>query len=194
MGSGFFITPNHIMTNAHVVKGCTYVVFTNKKLGAVQKARVAMFTESNGQDFAVLHTSATCNITPLEILDGLVSRTQKVSAWGYPGAVTDGDPKLIALFKGDMTAAPEVVYSEGAVNVILDRIPPLIVHSATISQGNSGGPLVDEQGRVVGINTFIKLDDQSYRQSSLSIPSTTICKFLTENGIPYTQAQKTDTK
>ncbi len=194
MGSGFFITQNHIMTNAHVVKGCTSVYFTNKKLGAVQKARIAMFTESNGQDFAVLHTAAPCSITPLEILDTLVSRTQKVSTWGFPSAVTYGDPKLMELLNGDYSAAPEVVYSEGTVNVIQDGVPPLIVHSATVSQGNSGGPLVDEQGRVVGINTFIRMDKKSYRQSSLSIPSATICKFLTENGIPYTQAQKPDTK
>lgn len=194
MGSGFFITPSHIMTNAHVVKGCTSVFFTNKKLGAVQEARIAMFTESNGQDFAVLHTASPCDITPLVLLDGLVSRTQKVSTWGYPGAVTYGDPKLRELLNGDFSAAPEVVYSEGTVNVIQDGVPPLIVHSATVSQGNSGGPLVDEQGRVVGINTFIHMDKQSYRQSSLSIPSTTICRYLTENGIPFTQAQKPDTK
>ena len=190
MGSGFFITKDLIMTNAHVVKGGQKIIFTNKKMGVVQQARIAMFTEENGLDFAVLQTESPCAVTPLSFQEKQVSRTEKVSTWGYPDAVISDDPKFKALLKGDLTAAPEVVYSEGAVNVILEKNPPRIVHSAVVSHGNSGGPLTNEKGEVVGINTAISLDDQTYRQSSFAIPAETICKFLNDNGIPYTSVKR----
>ncbi len=186
MGTGFFITPSLILTNAHVVKSCDSIFFINKRIGMVHTANVAIFTEEHGMDLAVLQTDKPCDVSFLKLRTSLVQRTEKVSAWGFPGAVTTDDPKFKRLLAGDGTAAPEVVYSEGTVNVTLDRQPPLVVHSATVSHGNSGGPLVDDSGSVVGINTMIKLDDSSYRQSSIAIASTAIADFLTASGVPFT--------
>ena len=95
------------------------------------------------------------------------------------------------LLAGKSQTAPEVVYSDGVVNVVLDRTPRLIVHSATVSQGNSGGPLVNAAGHVVGINTFIKLDEESYRQSSLAIVASSAMDFLREAGAPFAVADDT---
>ena len=187
MGSGFFIAPDTIMTNAHVVGTATEAAFINKAIGRVHTAKVLLRTKAKGLDFAVLR-SAPMPITPLSLNEGAVQRTQKVSAWGFPGVVSTADPKFVALLSGKADVAPEVVFTDGSVNVVLERVPPVIVHSATVSQGNSGGPLVNEAGEVVGINSMISMDDQSYRQSSLAIPSSVIGQFLRANNVPFTSS------
>ena len=188
MGTGFFLSPDTIMTNAHVVGTASEAVYINKFVGSVRAARVLMRTRDNGLDFAVLRTGEPVPVKPLQLQKSTVQRMEKVSAWGFPAAVTGDDPKFMGLLRGNAEAAPEVVYTEGTVSVVLDKSPPVIVHTATVSQGNSGGPLVNGQGEVVGINTMIKLDDKSYRQSSLAIPSSAMARFLEANGLPFTMA------
>lgn len=190
MGSGFFISRRHVLSNAHVVGNASQAFLINKATGGVLQATVRHRSADGGRDFALLELSADAAITPLEFAPG-VERTQRVSAWGFPGAVTNDDPKFMALLQGNGSAVPEVVYTEGVVSVILERTPPLVVHTATVSQGNSGGPLVNEQGQVVGINTFIKLDDASYRQSSIAIVGSSITAYLREIGIGFSQAAAT---
>ena len=193
MGTGFFLSPDTIMTNAHVVGNATEVVYINKFVGTVRAASVLLRVREQGLDFAVLKTREPIPVKPLKLQKELVQKMERVSAWGFPSAVMSDDPKFLGLLQGNMQAAPEVVYTEGSVNVVLNRKPPLVVHSATVSQGNSGGPLVNAAGDVVGINTMIKLDDQSYRQSSLAIPSTVIAAFLEANKVSFTPAKSQGT-
>jgi S1-C subfamily serine protease len=188
MGSGFFIAPDLIFTNAHVAMESNAQVFVcNKATGGLLPGRVAAFNATGGRDYALIRLNVQPNVRPLALKEQ-VRRTDRISAWGFPGAVTGGDPKFAALLKGDITAAPEVVFTEGSVSVVLDRNPPLIVHSAVISQGNSGGPLVDEKGAVLGINTLIRLDDESYRQSSMALTASDMIAFLKEQGISFALA------
>ena len=193
MGTGFFLSPDTIMTNAHVVGNATEVVYINKFVGTVRAASVLLRVREQGLDFAVLKTREPIPVKPLKLQKELVQKMERVSAWGFPSAVMSDDPKFLGRLQGNMQAAPEVVYTEGSVNVVLNRKPPLVVHSATVSQGNSGGPLVNAAGDVVGINTMIKLDDQSYRQSSLAIPSTVIAAFLEANKVSFTPAKSQGT-
>lgn len=188
MGSGFFISQRHIVSNGHVVGDASLALVTNKATGKVLKARILHRIEEGGYDFSVLELEQAAPITPLSLCFS-VQRTERVSAWGFPGAVTGDDPKFKALLEGDAASVPEVVYSDGSVNVVQERNPALIVHSATVSQGNSGGPLVNQAGQVVGINTFIKLDGESYRQSSIAVVSSEVARFLQQWKIPYLEAK-----
>ncbi|MBO4295977.1 MAG: trypsin-like peptidase domain-containing protein [Desulfovibrio sp.] len=187
MGTGFFIASDSIVTNCHVVKDAPQAIIINKKIGQARQATVVLRIEQQGLDFAVLKCDPM-PVKPLAIRSDKISITTKVSAWGYPGTLTTADPKFRQLIKGQADAAPDVVFADGVVNVVLDRKPLTVVHSAVTSKGNSGGPLVNEAGEVVGVNTQIKLDNQSYRQSSFAIASPVLCAFLKANGVPFTEA------
>lgn len=192
MGSGFFVAPGIIATNSHVVQSPdAKVIVGNKALGGMQKATLIAFDKRDLHDYALLRVNNELAAkAPVLMLAEGAGRMERVSAWGFPGYIAEIDPKLKALAQGDSQAVPEVVYSEGVVSVVLERTPPVILHTASISQGNSGGPLVNAQGVVVGINTFIKQADKSYSQTNIALPGNELAKFIKEQGIQPALAGK----
>ncbi len=186
-GTGFFIAPGIILTNAHVLGATPTAIYVAGKFKeGVVEATAKVISREKSRDYAVLQVPVQNN--SFLTFTTAVTRTQKISAWGFPGAISQHDPKYKALFAGQSHSMPEVVYTEGSVSVIQETKPPHIVHSAVVSQGNSGGPLVNQQGEVVGINTYISLDKESYRQSNIALVSKDIVAFLQSHNIPYTLA------
>ncbi|MEP3428365.1 MAG: serine protease [Roseibium sp.] len=163
IGTGFVVDEHHIITNFHVVDGATELLATSRASGRSFPVELVASVEGNpisGEaDLALLKTKEKHNLERLtlvpypNIMDG-------VFAAGYPGFVVQTDEDYEKLVAGDPDSAPGVVITPGRINTIQNRSgpAPLLVHSAEISQGNSGGPLVDECGRVVGINTFGRTD------------------------------------
>ncbi len=147
-------------------------------------------SDAPGYDFAVLRVALAAGdgVLPLPLC-AAIGRTDKVSAWGFPALISEQDPAYLRLLQGDFTAVPEVTYTDGVVNAILQTEPRNIVHSAVVSQGNSGGPLVNGKGQAVGINTFIRLDVESNRQTQTALGSDAIMAFLREKGIAFTEEQ-----
>jgi S1-C subfamily serine protease len=185
MGSGFFVAPGVIATNRHVAQGPdAQVLVGNKVLGGMQPARIVAFSPDKSRDYALLAVDPdlAAKAPVLQVASG-ASRTERISAWGFPGYITAIDPKLAAMARGDVKAVPEVVYSEGVVSVVLERTPSAILHTASLSQGNSGGPLINSQGVVVGINTFIRQADQSYSQTNIALVGGDLIKFMQEHGV-----------
>lgn len=194
MGSGFFIAPDTIVTNRHVVeleKGvAAKVAVTSKALGRIALGRVVAISDASvigNRDYAVIKLDGPPppNSVSLPLARSVEKRATVVAA-GYPGYLVLQDPDMQRLNRGDISAAPEMVLSDGKVQVIHHPVnsPPIIIHSADISQGNSGGPLVDDCGRLVGINTFIGLDEQSGRRGLFSLGGADLIDFLTERNVP----------
>lgn len=185
MGSGFFVAPGVIATNRHVAQGPQAdILVGNKILGGMQPAGIIAFSDDENRDYALLRIdpALAAKAPYLQIASG-TARTDRVSAWGFPGYIAELDPKLGAMAQGNFSSVPEVVYSEGVVSVVLDTDPKAILHTAALSQGNSGGPLITPQGVVVGINTFIRQADKSYSQTNIALPGADLAAFMSEHGV-----------
>ena len=190
-GTGFVVAPGIIATNQHVVQGPNFQVYVgNKTISSMVPTQILAVSNDPNQDYALLQVSPEiAKKLPFLHLAPKVARSEKVGAWGYPSYISAIDPNLEALMRGDVSSVPEVVYSEGSVNVVLDRSPTMILHSAGLSQGNSGGPLVNSQGLVVGINTLIRMADQSYSQANIALASQGLAEFMRDHGVEPTIAR-----
>ncbi len=188
LGSGFFVAPDHVMTNQHVVGREEMVFVVNKRLGAPVAARVLASDgplEETGGDFALLQVEGA-GAPFFSIRDpGETLRLQNVIAAGYPGVILETDENFMRLMEGDASAIPDVAVTEGIVNVEQTFLSSVraIIHTAEISGGNSGGPLVDACGRVVGINTFGRSEERSFRALNFALASSEVVRFLQAAGV-----------
>lgn len=187
-GTGFFIAPNLLVTNRHVVENSQgkRLFLTSKALGSLRRATVLSATPSSvpgSPDFALLRMDEGSAAGTLDMALE-VGKLANVVAAGYPGVVLQGDSSFQRLLKGDLSSAPDLNLTQGAVQSLQTGQGgmPLIVHTASIAKGNSGGPLVDGCGRVVGVNTFINVDQSQSAKINYAIRTQVMASFLQSAG------------
>ncbi len=155
-GTGLIVTADgEIITNAHVVADADTV---NVRLPGESEPRVgAVVAVDASNDLALVRIDAS-GLSPATFADPDDIRVgDDVVAIGY-ALDLDGDPSVT---RGVVSALDRTLATRaGALN-------GLVQTDAAISSGNSGGPLVDAFGRVVGINTAVAYGDVDTAANSL---------------------------
>ncbi|MBR0653444.1 trypsin-like serine protease, partial [Roseomonas terrae] len=193
-GTGFVVAPGLVITNAHVVAPLdparTYVV--NRRLGRPYTVQVVAQTPDPAPgraDFALLRLPG--NVPPLSPLGltRVASRLDPVIAAGFPQAIMQTDANFQALLDGNIRAIPELAVTDGLISAVQNLPSGLVVmpHTAAISRGNSGGPLVDRCGRVVGVNTFGFFNAEQGERVSYAQKEDSLLAFLTANNVPVAE-------
>ncbi|MBQ4569204.1 MAG: trypsin-like peptidase domain-containing protein [Ruminococcus sp.] len=172
-GTCFKINDSSIITNAHVIyiddevkeildsiEGGNYNPGkVSYKIVVKNGLEVSAFENITNvdNDFAIMNFEGTINKPNLALAsaeDAQVATT--VYALGMPGFIDDyQESQSIKIYTSD-----NVTVTSGTVQThSTNRGIPVIQHGATLKGGNSGGPLVNAQGNVVGINTWSLIDE-----------------------------------
>ena len=153
-GSGFIVSADGlVLTNAHVVR----------------EAKEVMVKLADRREFAakVLGSDPVTDIAVLRI----AARDLPTVRLGDPKQIEVGDPVLAigAPYGLEQTATQGIVSAKGR-SLPGDAVVPFIQTDAAVNPGNSGGPLFDGNGAVVGINAQIYSQSGGYQGLSFAIP------------------------
>jgi serine protease Do len=152
LGSGFIISPDgYVMTNHHVVEGADEIIVT---LPDRREFKGKLVGSDRRTDIALVKVDAA-SLPTLRIGD---SSRLKVGEW----VIAIGSP-----FGFDSTVTAGIVSAKARET---GELLPFIQTDVAVNPGNSGGPLINMRGEVVGINSQIFTTSGSFAGISFAIP------------------------
>jgi S1-C subfamily serine protease len=177
-GSGFLIdVDGHILTNYHVVQGAQTIEVT---LGDLTRYKAKLIGEDTRNDIALIQIDTQSHkLTPLTLGDSrnlLVG--QRALAIGNPFGFSS------TLTTGIVSALGRTVQT--SENTFIDEA---IQTDASINRGNSGGPLLDSHGQVIGINSAIYAPTGTTAGIGFAIPINT-ARRVAEDLIKYGRVRR----
>lgn len=135
-GSGFFVNRDFLITNAHVVKGCTKVSIT----GGANDPAAEIVAQDVEHDLALIKSEAQpAEFAPLRLEIDTIKVGDDVMVIGYPGEKGARGEYTVT------TAQVQKVDFNNAGN------PWRFYISDVVQHGNSGGPVLDTSGNVIGV-------------------------------------------
>lgn len=183
-GTGFAVAPGRIVTNAHVVEmlerypGEAVIGIVPSEGERSYEGR--LLRVDSARDLALIEVAGV-RLPPLTLFTGATGEGDPLIALGYPGNVdlatvrspTDFvTPTLPVRSQGVLSGARRL---EGT---------SVLVHTASIARGNSGGPLLDRCGRVLGVNSALTRGEEGDASFAFAIAGAELAGFLAEAGQP----------
>ena len=174
-GTGFYVSnTGHIISNHHVVEGCSTVKLTFK--GKEVSADVLAVDKMN--DLAILKA----DLTPSKVYSVATedaSLLEDIIIAGYP--LGKKVSAAIKTSKGSITALAG--YGDNYSEFQTD---------AALNQGNSGGPIMDQKGNVVGVAVANYGKQAGVESFNFGIKSSTLKTFASANGLKFLPPNNTD--
>lgn len=182
-GTGFAVGPERIVTNAHVVQeardddSLAIGIVPSDGASAVYGRLVAV---SQRNDLALVATTSPMRLPPLTISGNPLSDSGAVTAVGYPMNVD----RAQGLSASDIFRAQPPVTSTGFLSGRRStREFDSLLHTAPIARGSSGGPLLDNCGRVVGVNSFGTESGSADAEFYFAVSTRELLPFLRANDV-----------
>jgi serine protease Do len=143
IGSGFIVSANgYIITNAHVVQNTVAVVTVMMADGKTEMPADVVGFARNGLDLAILKINRKGKLPTLSLGNQKsVQVGNNVYAIGTP-----------------LGEENQSTFTAGIVSGLRDK-GQTIQHSAAVNSGNSGGPLLNDRGEIIGVNTSVAMSN-----------------------------------
>jgi S1-C subfamily serine protease len=175
-GTGFFIAPDTIVTNFHVINGCAEIRI--RKNGAEQgSARVVAVSQAD--DLAALRSAVPSNAYLKLRVGAPIKSAEPVLVFGYPlaGALSSAGNTTL----GNVTALTGMRDDSRYIQI-----------SASVQPGNSGGPAIDDSGRLMGVVVsklnalaIARITGDIPQNVNFAIKASTLANFLEAHRISY---------
>jgi len=157
VGSGFIVSPKgYILTNEHVVEGSSRII-VGLQSGEKYRGRVIGIDEET--DVAVVKIDAPQDLPTVTLGD---SNAAQVGDW----VLAIGSP-----FGLDQTVTAGIISKKERETPFFTNFQRFLQTDAAINRGNSGGPLVNMRGEVIGINSQIATSTGDYNGIGFALPA-----------------------
>lgn len=177
-GSGFAVAPDRIVTNAHVVAPAAQypdqIVVGVVPSEGERAFRARVIGIDPARDLALLALEEG-SVPPIALYVGPLADGAPVAALGYPGNV---DLATARSMEDYINPAPPTRSTGNFSNVRAINGITTLLHTANIARGHSGGPLLDQCGRVLGVNTLITRNQEGDAPFGFAVANRELTTFL----------------
>ncbi|MCA9219299.1 MAG: trypsin-like peptidase domain-containing protein, partial [Planctomycetales bacterium] len=167
-GTGFVVHElGYVLTNFHVIEGPGRLVV--RLPGAAEPVTAAVVAQDELADMALLRLSPPSGVRlqPLSVNTKAVGRGARVAVFGYP--LGDSVGKGLKLTTGVISGLPD------------QSTEDMLLLDCRVNPGNSGGPLCDTHGYVIGMVTAKSANSLGVDSYGMAIPADRLALFLQEN-------------